>query len=149
MPAIKKVRKVVTKINKEVFPLKLRKWEFSKTNLTWLGFEMKDTGIRPRQSKIGTVMALQPPEFAETTQMFHGYAQSHVQIRTLSTKLHWATATDFKSKKKEKFSWSEKANNAFQNNLEFLTNKHKLYHYDASKQCRIKYEASHKVLKAT
>ena len=40
----------------------MSKSEFSKTNLIWLEFEIDDTGIRPKHSKIETVLALQPPK---------------------------------------------------------------------------------------
>ena len=53
-----------------------------------------------------------------------------------------------KADNKEKFIWSEEANKAFQKILELITSITKMHHYDASKQCRIKCDASHKGLGA-
>ena len=53
-----------------------------------------------------------------------------------------------KADNKEKFNWSEEANNAFKKNLDLIANMTKMHHYDATKQCRIKCDASHKGLGA-
>ena len=43
---------VLSKLYKEGFALKLSKGEFSKTKLIWLGFEIDETRVRPKHSKI-------------------------------------------------------------------------------------------------
>ena len=57
------VDEVLSRLDKEGFALKLSKCEFSKTNSTWLGFEIDETGVRSmKHSKVEAVMALQPPK---------------------------------------------------------------------------------------
>ena len=57
-------------LDKERFALKLSNFEFAKINLTWLGFEINDTGIRPKNSKSEAVMALQPQKFLKQFRSF-------------------------------------------------------------------------------
>ena len=56
--------------------------------------------------------------------------------------------SSLKADNKEKFIWSEEANNAFQKILELIANIPKMHHYDASKQSRIKCNASYEGLGA-
>ena len=81
------VDKVLSRLDKEGFALKLSKCEFSKTKLVWLGFEIDETGVRPKHSKIEAVMALQPPKCLKQ-QIIHGYFKSHVLIYTQPPKTH-------------------------------------------------------------
>ena len=52
------VDKVLPRLDKEGFALKLSKCEFSKTKLIWLGLEIDETGVRPKHTEIEAVMAL-------------------------------------------------------------------------------------------
>ena len=47
---------------------------------------------------------------------------------------------------KNQLIWSEEANKAFQKITELVANIPIVYHYDASKQCRIERDSSHKGL---
>ena len=66
------VDKVLPRLDKKGFGLKLSKCEFSKTKLIWLGFEIDETGVRPKHSKIEAVMALQPPKSLKQLRSFLG-----------------------------------------------------------------------------
>ena len=66
------VDEVLSMLDKEGFALKLSKCEFSKTKLIWLGFEIDETGVRPKHSKIEAVMALQPPKSLKQLRSFMG-----------------------------------------------------------------------------
>ena len=66
------VDNILSKLDREGFALKLSKCKFSKTKLIWLGFEVDETGVRPKHSKIEAVMALQPPKSLKQLRPFMG-----------------------------------------------------------------------------
>ena len=66
------VEKVLSRLDKEGFALKLSKSELSITNLIWLAFEIDETGVRPKHSKIEAVMALRPPKSLKQLRSFMG-----------------------------------------------------------------------------
>ena len=137
------VEKVLSRLDKEGFALKLSKCEFSKTKLIWLGFEIDEIGVRTKHSKIEAVMALQPPKSLKQLRSFMRKL-NHMSRFIPNLQKH---AEPFRPSLKE-FIWSEEANNAFQKTLELIANITKMHHYDATKQCRIKCDASHKGLGA-
>ena len=63
----KKVDEVLSKSDKEGFALKLSHCEFSKTNMTWLGFAIDITEMRPKHSRIERMMTLQPSKSRKKT----------------------------------------------------------------------------------
>ena len=144
------VDKVLSRLDKEGFALKLSKCEFLKTKLAWLGFEIDETGVRPKHSKIEAVMALQPPKSLKQLRSFMGIL-NHMSrfIPNLQMQNHTEPLRpSLKADNKEKFFWNEEGNNAFIKTLELIANITKMHHYDATKQCRIKCDASHKGLGA-
>ena len=69
--------KILSKLDKERFALKLSKREFTKINLTWLGFKIDNSRIRPKdRTSDGSITT----KISETAQIFYGYIESHVQI---------------------------------------------------------------------
>ena len=123
---------------------------FYKTKLAWLGFEIDETGVRPKHSKIESVMALQPPKSLKQLRSFMGIL-NHMSrfIPNLQIQNHTEPLRpSLKADNKEKFFWNEEGNNAFIKTLELIANITKMHHYDATKQCRIKCDASHKGLGA-
>ena len=142
------VDKVLSRLDKEGFALKLSKCEFSKTKLIWLGFEIDETEVRPKHSKIEAVMALQPPKSLKQLRSFMGILNHMSRFIPNLQKHTEPLRPSLKADNKEKFIWSEEANNAFQKTLELIANITKMHHYDANKHCRIKCDASHKGLGA-
>ena len=139
---------VLSRLDNEGFALKLSKCEFSTTKLTWLGFEIDETGVRSKHSKIEAVMALQPPKSQKKLRSFIGILNHMSRFLPNLQKHTEPLRPSLKADNKEKFIWSEEANNAFQKILEIIANITKMHHYDATKQFRIKCDASHKGLGA-
>ena len=142
------VDNVLSRLGKEGFALKLSKCEFSKAKLIWLGFEIDETGVRPKHLTIEAVMALQPPISLKQLRSFMGILNHMSRFIPNLQKHTEPLRPSVKADNKEKFIWSEEANNAFQKILELIANITKMHHYDASKQCRIKCDAIHKGLGA-
>ena len=107
-----------------------------------------ETGVRPKQSKIEEVMALEPPQSLKQPRSFMGILNHMSGFIPNLQKCTKPLRPPLKADKKEKFIRSEEANNAFRKILNRIANIVKMYHYDASKQCRNKYDATHKGLGA-
>ena len=74
---MKYLKNFLSKLDKQRFALKLSKRELTKINLTWLAFEIDNTGIGPKdRSNDGSTTT----KISETAQIFYGYIESHVQI---------------------------------------------------------------------
>ena len=103
-----------------------------KTKLIWLGFEIDE----------------QPPKSLKQLRSFMGIL-NHMSRFIPNLQKHTETLRpSLKAENKEKFIWSEEANNAFQKIPELIANIPKMHNYDASKHCRIKCYTSHKGLGA-
>ena len=89
-------------------------------------------------------MALPPPKSLKQLRSFMGTKNHMCRFIPNLQKHTEPLRPSLKADNKEKFIWSEEANNAFQKILELIANITKMHHYDASKQCRIKCDASHK-----
>ena len=132
------VDNVLSRLDKKGFTLKISKCEFSKTKLVWLGFEIDETEVRPKHSEMQAVMALQPPKSLKQLRSFMGILNYMSRFIPNLQKHTEPLRPSLKADNKEKFIWSEEANNAFQKILELIAKIQKMHHYDASKQCRIK-----------
>ena len=128
------VDNVLSILDKEGFALKLSNCEFSKTKLIWLRFEIAETRVRPKHSKMEAVMALQPPKSLKQLRSFMGILNHMSRFIPNRQKHTEPLRPSLKADNKEKFIWSEEANNAFQKILELIANIPKMDHYDASKQ---------------
>ena len=107
------VDKVMSRLDKEGFALKLSKHDFSKTKIIWLGFEIDETGVRPKHSKLEAVMALQPPKALKQLRSFMGIL-NHLSRFIPNVQKHTKPLRpSLKADNKEKLIWSEEANNAF------------------------------------
>ena len=124
----------------------MKKCKFSKTNVIWLGSEIDEKVVRPKHSKIEAVMALQPPKSLKQLRSFMGILNHMSRFMPNLQKITEPFRPSLKADNREKFIWSEEANNVFRNLLERIANITKMYHYDASKKCRIKCDASQKGL---
>ena len=89
-------------------------------------------------------MALQPPKSLKQLRSFMGILNHMSRFIPNLQKHTEPFRPSLKGDNKKKFIWSEEANNAFQKTLELIANITKMHHYDATKQCRIKCDASHK-----
>ena len=104
--------------------------------------------MRPKHSKIEAVIALQPPQSLKQLRSFMDILNHMSRFIPNLQKHSEPLRPSLKADNKQKFIWSEEANNAFKKTLELIANITKMHHYDATKQCRINCDASHKELGA-
>ena len=93
-------------------------------------------------------MALQPPQSLKQLRSFMDILNHLSRFIPNLQKHTEPLRPSLKADNKQKFIWIEEANNAFKKTLELIANITKMHHYDATKQCRINCDASHKELGA-
>ena len=139
---------MISRLDKEGFALKFSKCEFSLNQLSWLGYDIDSEGYRPKRSKIEAVLALEPPRTLKQLRSFMGIL-NHLQrflpnLQNHSDQLRPSLMAGNKSK----FVWGECQQMAFSNILQLIANITKMYHYDQSRNSRVKCDASHSGLGA-
>ena len=137
------VDKVITRLDEKGFALKLSKCDFSLNQLSWLGYDIDSEGYRPKRSKIDAVLALEPPKSLKQLRSFMGIL-NHLQRFLPNLQVHLdQLRSSLKASNKSKFRWWEFQQTAFKNFLQLLANITKMYHYDQSRNSRVKCDASH------
>ena len=142
------VNKVITRLDEEGFALKLSKFNFSMNQLSWLGYDIDSEGYGPKRSKIDAVLALEPPKSLKQLRSFMGIL-NHLQRFLPNLQVHSdQLRPSLKASNKSKFVWGEGQQTAFRNILQLIANITKMYHYNQSRNSRVKYDASHSGLGA-
>ena len=142
------VNKVITRLDEEGFALKVSECKFSMNQLSWLGYDNDSEGYRPKRSKIDVVLALEPPKSLKQLRSLMGIL-NHLQRFLLNLQVHSdQLRSSLKASNKSKFVWGEDQQSAFRNILQLLANITKMYHYDQSRNTRVKCDASHSGLGA-
>ena len=142
------VDKVISLLDKEGFALKFSKCEFFLNQLSWLGYDIDSEGYRPKRSKIEAVLALEPPRTLKQLRSFMGIL-NHLQRFLPNLQVHSdQLRPSLTAGNKSKFVWGECQQMAFSNILQLIANITKMYHYDQSRNSRVKCDASHSSLGA-
>ena len=142
------VDKVISRLVEEGFALKFSKCEFSLNQLSWLGYDIDSEGYRPKRSKIEAVLALEPPRTLKPLRSFMGIL-NHLQRFLPNLQVHSdQLRPSLTAGNKSKFVWGECQQTAFKNILQLIANITKMYHYDQSRNSRVKCDASHSGLAA-
>ena len=142
------VDKVISRLDDEGFALKLSKCDFSLNQLSWLGYDIDSEGYRPKRSKIEAVLALEPPRTLKQLRSFMGIL-NHLQRFLPNIQVHSdQLRPSLKASNKSKFVWGDCQQTAFSNILQLIANITKMYHYDQSRNSRVKCDASHSGLGA-
>ena len=132
------VKKVITLLDEECFALKLSKCNFSMNQLSWLGYDIDSESYRPKRSKIDAVLALEPPKSLKQLRSFMGML-NHLQRFLPNLQVHSdQLRPSLKASNKSKFVWGEDQQTAFRNILQLIVNITKMYHYDQSRNTRVK-----------
>ena len=142
------VDKVISRLDEEGFALKFSKCEFSLNQLSWLGYDIDSEGYRPKRSKIEAVLALEPPRTLKQLRSFMGIL-NHLQRFLPNLQVHSdQLRPSLTAGNKSKFVRGECQQTAFSNILQLIANITKMYHYDQSRNSRVKCDASHSGLGA-
>ena len=142
------VEKVMQRLDVEGWALKLSKSKFSVNQLTWLGYDINQDGYSLTFSKIEAIQSLKPPRTLKQLRSFMG-TLNHLQ--SFIPDLHTHTVhlqASLKACNKQSFMWGEEQNNAFKGIINMIAKIPSIYHFDSSKNSRVKCDASHNGLGA-
>ena len=142
------VEKVMQRLDAECWALKLSKCEFSVNQLTWLGYEINEDGYSPKFSKIDAIQSLNPPRNLKQLRSFTGtlnHSQRFIPDLNTHTVYFWQS---LKACNKQSVLCGEEQDSAFKSIINLVAYIFSLFHYDSSKNSRVKCDASHNGLGA-
>lgn len=141
---IKHVREVLSRFNKEKLVVNLKKCEFGKRELEFLGYRVSESGILPSESKIKAISKWQRPTNVQEVRQFLGLAQHYrrfcPRFSTIAAPL--TELTHGTGAKKRPVTWSANCEKSFQAVKDMLTSPPLLRLPDLSKPFRIETDAS-------
>ena len=82
------VGSVLSKLDKEVFVLKLSKCEFSAQKTYWLCFDIDDEGYKPKLSKVPAVFDLKSSKNFKSAMVFNGSFEPLAEITPISSAIY-------------------------------------------------------------
>ena len=142
------VEKVMQRLDTEGWALKLSKCEFSVNQLTWLGYDLNEDGYSPKFSKSDAIQPLKP---LRTLKQLRSFMRTLNHLQRFIPDLLFQTVhfrQSLKTCNKQSFLWGEEQNNAFKSIINLVPKTPSLFHYDSSKNFRVKCDASHNGLGA-
>ena len=154
------VEAVLKKLDAENLALKLSKCEFFKQEVNWLGHHLSEAGIRPKITKTEAVVNLNPPKSLKQLRSFLGsinhLAKFIPNAASLTEKLRPLLKEENQKKKLKnmkllvkKFEWGDEHTVVFNAIKEAVASITKVHYYDATRETRVKCDASHDGLGAT
>uniref|UniRef100_A0A914YQN2 RNA-directed DNA polymerase n=1 Tax=Panagrolaimus superbus TaxID=310955 RepID=A0A914YQN2_9BILA len=134
------LKKVFERLRKHGMKLKLKKCEFLKRRIEYLGHIVDEHGIRPNPKKIESMVKMPPPKNLKELEAFLGMVNYYGKfIKNLST----LASPLFELKKKDvEWSWKENHEQAFELIKERLVSTDVLTHYDPTKSICLSADAS-------
>ncbi len=108
---LKEVNKVLEKLDKANVGLNIEKCQYMKEQIQWLGFELTQTGTRPLESEIESIMNMKEPK---TLKQLRGLMGSAHQLIKFIPKLA-TLCTPFRPllKSTSKYKWGTEQDQAF------------------------------------
>ena len=154
------VEAVLKKLDAENLALKLSKCEFFKQEVNWLGHHLSEAGVKPKITKTEAVVNLNPPKSLKQLRSFLGsinhLAKFIPNAASLTEKLRPLLKEENQKKKLKnmklpvkKFEWGEEHTVVFNAIKEAVAGITKVHYYDATRETRVKCDASHDGLGAT
>ena len=154
---------VQKKLDAENLALELSKCEFFKQEVNWLGHqlsEVSEVGVRPKITKTEAVVNLNPLKSLKQLRSFLGsinhLAKFIPNAASLTEKLRPILKKENQKKKLKnmnlpvkKFEWGDEHTVVFNTIKKAVANITKVCYYDATRETRVKCDASHDGLGAT
>ena len=139
----KTIERVFQKLEREGFALKLSKCVFLVRQITWLGYDIDDSGYIPKNSKVQRVLDLKAPRTLKQLRSYMGVVD-HLQKLLLILQLYTEKfRSSLKFSNKTKIIWNEYKQDTFNKSLKVISEITKMYYYDQKRKSRIKCDASH------
>ena len=154
------VEAVLKKLDAENLALKLSKCEFFKQEVNWLGHQLSEVRVKPKITKTEAIVNLIPPKLLKQLRFFLGsinhLAKFIPNAASLTEKLRPLLKEENQKKKLKnmklpvkKLELGDEHTVVFNTIKEAVANITKVYYHDATRETRVKCDASHDGLGAT
>ena len=145
------IKRVLKRLDEESLAIKLEKCEFARSDITWLGYNITQTGISPNTKKTDSIQNIEPPKTLKQLRSLMGSIHQLIKFIPNLASLLDPIRPLLKKENiiNNKIQWSQQhtdALNTIKNQITKIT-EHK--HFDKEKPTRVKCDASHKRLGAT
>ena len=143
----REVREVLTKIQNDGYRASEMKTELFKQEITWLGYHINQSGVKPIKDKTEAITKQKAPKNAKELKSFLGSIQ-HLSklINNLSKKTDRMRRL---LKKETRWDWTPEVNEDFENLKKEITESPCLAHFDPKKDNYVKTDACNTGLEAT
>ena len=140
--------KVLSRLDEEIFALKLSKCQFAVEKLERLRFDIYSRSYSPKFSKIEAVKNLEAPRTHQLLRYFMGTLSDFQKFMPGLHNLTCEFRESLKLCNKNKFVWNESQEAAFWKILDLIAEITDLFYYDPTKKTLVKCDASHRCLGA-
>ena len=143
----REVREVLTKLQNAGYRASERKTEFFKQEITWLGYHINQSGVKPIKDKTEAITKLKAPKYTKELKSFLGLIQ---HLSKFINKLSKKTDRMRRLLKKEtRWDWTPEVNEDFENLKKEITESLCLARFDPKKDNYVTTDACNTRLGAT
>ena len=145
------IKLILKRLDHENLAIKLEKCEFAKLNITWLGYNITQSGTSPNNKKTDSIKSLEPPKTLKQLRSLTGSIHQLIKfIPNLASLLDPIRPLLKKENiTNNKIQWSNEHTDALNNIKNKISEISEQKNFDKEKPTRVKCDASHKGLGAT
>ena len=145
------IKLILKGLDEENLAIKLEKCEFAKQNITWLGYNITQSGISPNDKKTDSIKSLEPPKTLKQLRSLMGSIHQLIKFIPNLASLLDPIRPLLKKENivNNKIKWSNEHTDALNNIKNKIAEITEQKHFDKEKPTRVKCDASHKGIGAT
>ena len=145
------IKLILKRLDEENLANKLEKCEFAKQNITWLGYNITQSGISPNDKKTDSIKSLEPPKTLKQLRSLMGSIHQLIKFIPNLASLLDPIRPLLKKENivNNKIKWSNEHTDALNNTKNKIAEITEQKHFDKEKPTRVKCDASHKGIGAT
>ena len=129
------MNKVLEKLNKANVGLNIEKCQFMKEQIKWLGFELTQTGIRPLESKVESIMNMKEPKTLKQLRGLMGSA--HQLIKFIPNLATMCALFRPMLKSTSKYKWGPDQDKAFEKLKQAIEEVTQNAHFNVNSKTRV------------
>ena len=145
------IKLILKRLDEENLAIKLEKCKFAKQNITWLGYNITQSGISPNDKKTDSIKSLEPPKTLKQLRSLMGSIHQLIKFIPNLASLLDPIRPLLKKENivNNKIKWSNEHTDALNNIKNKISKITEQKHFDKEKPTRVKCDASHKGIGAT